>query len=120
MEHIIFGSGVITEVKDNKIWVQFQAEIGTKEFLYPEAFEKFLKAVSPILEDNILEERLSKQERIELDYKEKERALAELEEKKAKLEPTKKKSIAKSKKKKFENKSMVCNNGSRERNVDNK
>ena len=100
VEHIVFGFGVITEVEDNKIWVQFQDEIGTKVFLYPEAFEKFLKAVNVAVESNILKECHRKQEQIEEERKEKERAAIELEEKKPKLEPVKKKAASKSRSKK--------------------
>lgn len=103
VEHIKFGFGVITEVKDHRIWVQFQDMIGTKAFLYPEAFEKFMKAVNPEVENNILEEWHNKQEQIELELerKEIERENAELEEKKSKLQLTKKKSSSKSTKKKL-------------------
>lgn len=102
VEHIKFGFGVITEVKDHRIWVQFKDMIGTKVFLYPEAFEKFLKAVNPTVENNVLEEWYRKQEQIELEMerKEKEREAAELEAKNVKLELAKKKSAAKSTKKK--------------------
>lgn len=98
MEHIKFGLGVITEVNDDKIVVQFQDKIGTKAFLYPEAFEKFLKAVNPTVENNVMEECHRKKEQIELEFErmEKEREAAELEEKKAKLELIKKKSTPKS------------------------
>lgn len=103
VEHIKFGPGVVTEVKENRIWVQFQDMIGTKVFLYPEAFEKFLKAVNKTVENNVLEEWHRKQEQIELELerKEKDREAAKLEKKKAKLELVKKKSPAKSTKKKL-------------------
>ena len=102
VKHIKFGFGVITEEKDHKICVQFQYNIGTKIFQYPEAFEKFLKAVNQIVEDNVLEELRIKQEQIEteLQRKEKERADTALEEKKVKLELVKKKPSVKSTKKK--------------------
>lgn len=103
VEHVIFGSGVITEVNDNKIWVKFQDGIGIKVFLYPDVFEKFLKALNPSVESNVLEEWHRKQEQIELDQerKEKEWVAAELEEKKAKLQLIKKKSAVKAAKKKI-------------------
>jgi hypothetical protein len=100
VEHINFGLGVITEEKDHKIWVQFQEKIGEKIFLYPEAFEKFLKAVNPTVENNVLEELHRKQEQIELERKEKEREAAELREEMEKLAPTKKKSTSRTRLKK--------------------
>lgn len=101
VQHISFGIGVITDAKDNKIWVQFEEKFGIKIFQYPEAFEKFLKAVNSITEDNVLEELHVRQEQLEMERKEeKERKAAELEENKSKLEAQKKKSPAKSRKKK--------------------
>ena len=101
VEHISFGEGVITEVVDNKVLVEFGDNIGIKMFIYPDAFEKFLKAINPTVEDNIMEEYRKKQEQIEqeLECIEKEREAAELEEKKAKLELSKKKPSTRSRKK---------------------
>lgn len=101
VEHVTFGSGVITEAKDHKIRVQFKDEVGTKLFLYPEAFERFLKAVNPTVENNALEDLHRKQEQIKLEEerKRKEREAIELEEEKARLELPKKKTATKSKKK---------------------
>lgn len=102
VQHISFGAGIITEVKDQKIWVEFQKEIGTKVFLYPDIFEKFLKAENQTLMSSILEELLvRKHEKIELERIEKEREAAELVEKEEKLRVSKKKSTLKPTKKKF-------------------
>lgn len=101
VDHIMFGRGVTTKIKDKKIYIQFQDSIGTKSFLYPEAFGKFLKAVNPTVENYILEEVHRKQEQIELEHKEKERKAAEIEEELEKLVLKKKKSVVKSRKRKF-------------------
>jgi hypothetical protein len=103
VEHINFGIGVVTEVNDDKIAIQFQDEIGTKLFPYPEAFGRFLKAVNPAVQDNVMDEYLRKQEQLELERErmEKEREAAELEEKKAKLQLAKEKA-ARSRKKKLQ------------------
>jgi len=102
VEHIKFGIGIITEANNHKIAVQFQDETGTKLFLYPEAFERFLKSVNPAVQDNVMKECRRKQKQIELERKriEKEREAAELEEKKAKLELAKKKAVARARKRK--------------------
>jgi uncharacterized membrane protein len=100
VEHIMFGSGVITEAVENKIWVLFQDEIGKKVFLYPDVFEKFLKASNPRMEDIVIEKLLIKQEQLELELREREREIAELIEKKAKFQVAKKKSAVKTTKKK--------------------
>jgi len=99
VEHITFGSGIITEVDANRISVQFQDDIGTKLFKYPEAFQKFLKAANPKVKDDIQEDLHKKLEQMELERKEKERKAAELEEKLKQLEPKKKKSASKKTKK---------------------
>ncbi len=100
VEHISFGEGVIIKVDDNKICVQFEENIGTKIFIYPDAFEKFLKAVDKAAQENVMEECRRKQEQIEqeLELIEKEREAAKLEEK-AKLELSKKKPATRSRKK---------------------
>lgn len=92
VEHISFGEGVITEVNDNKIFIQFGDNVGAKIFIYPDAFEKFLKAEDKAVEKNVMEEYHRKQEQIEQERLriEKEHEALELEEK-AKLEATKKK-----------------------------
>lgn len=102
VEHIKFGSGVITELNGPKILVKFQDDIGTKMFLYPEAFESFLKAVNLKVENYVLEELhiKQKQEQIELERKEEEREAAELEEKMAEISNVKKKTASRSTKKK--------------------
>jgi primase-polymerase (primpol)-like protein len=80
VKHTIFGSGVITEVSDHKISVQFEESVGTKMFLYPEVFDKFLIAENPEVEKDVLEVLRRKQELIDLERKEKEREDAELKE----------------------------------------
>lgn len=100
VEHFMFGSGIITEVEDNRIWVKFEDNIGTKIFLYPDAFEKFIKAVNPTVENCALKELRVKQEQIELERKEKEHEAAELERELVKMATAKKKPAARSTKKK--------------------
>jgi len=95
VEHIMFGLGIITEVKGPRMLVKFQDEIGTKMFLYPEAFERLLKAVNLKVENYALGQLRMKQEQIELG-----REAAELEEKMAKVSIINKKTIARSTRKK--------------------
>ena len=42
VKHTVFGAGVITEMEGNYITVEFAAK--TTKFVYPDAFEKFIKA----------------------------------------------------------------------------
>ena len=80
VEHTSFGQGMILEIKEDKVYVDFENQESTKAFRYPEAFEKYLKAQNPVLEERILEELRNKRASLE------EERLAE-EEIKAKLRP---------------------------------
>lgn len=100
VKHSIFGVGVITGVKDHRISVKFKENIGTKMFLYPEAFPKYLMAVNETVENYVQEELRIKQEKIRLEREEKEREAAELEERMEKVSVRKKKTATKSTKKK--------------------
>ena len=91
VNHIKFGSGVITGVEEYKILVQFQDNLEIKAFLYPEAFENFLEAVNSEVQNSILEKLHIKQDQLreqlelkrEEERQEKEKLQkAELEEKK--------------------------------------
>lgn len=97
-----YGMGVITEVNGDKIRVEFQEGIGAKMFIYPDAFENFLKAVNPTVQSDVMEKlRLKNEEkRIELIRIEREQEAAITEEKKLKAERVVKKTPAKSVKKK--------------------
>jgi len=103
VEHINFGIGVITEEKDHKIWVQFEEKSIEKIFIYPDAFEKFLKAENPIVEKNVLEELHRKLDQMEIERKEKEREAALIKEELKRLRILKKKPAPKTTKKKSEN-----------------
>jgi hypothetical protein len=100
VDHINFGLGVIKEVKENKIWVQFEEEIRTRIFLYPDGFEKFLKAVNPKAENDVLQELHIRQEQFAMLQRQKEREAAELNIIRARLNLLKKRSALKSKKRK--------------------
>jgi len=90
VEHVSYGLGIVIKEEDNKISVQFNESIGDKTFLYPEAFEKFLKAAKPEVESTILEELHAKQKKLELERLERAREASELEEQILKLNSAKK------------------------------
>ena len=48
VRHAVFGTGVITEKDGNYITVEFAAK--TSKFIYPDAFEKFIKAEDPAVQ----------------------------------------------------------------------
>jgi hypothetical protein len=91
VEHISYGIGVVTEEEGNKILVQFKEDIGSKTFLYPDAFERFLKVVNPNVESSVLEELHAKlQQKQELERLERERESTEREERRVKPTSTRK------------------------------
>jgi hypothetical protein len=108
VDHIKYGAGRIKDVKEHVIWVQFEDPIGLKSFLYPEAFEKFLKTMDPEVENYVSESVRILKEQIESEKKRKQEEYeakleaAELEKKKERLARTKKKSVPKPKKVKVE------------------
>lgn len=65
VEHILYGSGFITDVSEHVIWVRFQKPYGVKAFLFPEAFEKYLKAMDSEAEQGISEALRIKKEQAE-------------------------------------------------------
>lgn len=106
VEHIKYGRGMIIKEDTGKITVEFHKEKGNKKFLYPEAFEHFLK-----FEDSILQEEslLLLQSKTKLIAEEKERLRLEqkrLEEEQrleARKQKKKQKPANKAKKTKVEN-----------------
>lgn len=63
-EHISWGIGMVTEQKDNYIKIIFG--VGEKQFVYPDAFEKFLKCEDTNMQSQIEEElALKKQQEIQ-------------------------------------------------------
>lgn len=54
VKHTAFGVGVITEMEGNYITVEFAAK--TTRFVYPDAFEKFIKAEDSVLQQAIVDE----------------------------------------------------------------
>ena len=56
-KHIKFGTGVIISNTNGIVRIQFdEEEFGEKAFLYPTAFETFLKLVNPALDESVQDE----------------------------------------------------------------
>lgn len=53
VKHATFGTGVITEKTDSYITVEFAAK--TTKFVYPDAFEKFIKAEAADVQQTIID-----------------------------------------------------------------
>lgn len=99
IKHVVFGDGKVISQDTQRITVQFSEQYGTKQFVYPDAFDKYLKLYDADVEVAVMEELNSKQDQIK-DENEKRQQLYEenIVREKLKLE-TEKKNQKKSKKK---------------------
>ncbi|MEQ8174126.1 MAG: hypothetical protein ABRQ26_03570 [Syntrophomonadaceae bacterium] len=78
--HIKFGRGVILSTANRIIRIQFNDGIEQKTFIYPDAFERFLKFHNPLLDDRVQKELKVRNDQIALE-KEKDRIEAQRREK---------------------------------------
>jgi len=105
VRHIKFGTGIIKTDENGIIRVQFSEEFGEKAFIYPTAFEQFLKFNNPLLDKNVQNEILQiipekiRLIREEERLKEKERRI-KLEQSKLKVKAAKAKAAKAAKKEK--------------------
>ena len=75
VHHTKFGVGTVIRQTEDVIEVKFKKEFGNKKFIYPEAFEMFLKLCNPVSQEGITEEL--RQIKEELDSRRKMRKDAE-------------------------------------------
>jgi hypothetical protein len=98
LKHAVFGDGKVVSQEAQRITVQFSAPYGTKQFVYPDAFDKYLKLTDADLEAAVMSEIHSKQDQIK---DENEKRQQDYDEKiageKLKLQTEKKKTTRKSK-----------------------
>ncbi len=64
-EHAVFGVGNIIEQESGYVVIQFSEQFGTKRFVYPDAFEGYLKLINKRLEEEVQLEMRLRKERIE-------------------------------------------------------
>ena len=65
VKHSLFGEGKVINQEEGRISVRFPEQYGTKQFIYPDAFEKYLKLDNSNLEMFLREEINSKKVQIE-------------------------------------------------------
>ncbi len=106
--HKSFGVGTIKALEQSIMIVDFYQEDGEKSFIFPDAFEKFLKLDNLAIEKDVFEQIRLKKEEIELEKGKKILVIIEEEEqrKKEKLELAKEKKKA-AKKPAVKNKLMI-------------
>ncbi|MEA4847542.1 MAG: hypothetical protein VB106_09960 [Clostridiaceae bacterium] len=100
VKHILYGDGKVICQETDYLSVQFSEQYGIKKFLYPDAFEKFLKMYNHDIEMYVLDELHDKQARIEAEELRKQQEYEDTVKKlleKPKLAVSKKKSPTKSK-----------------------
>lgn len=101
IRHILFGDGKVIYHEADILSIQFSEQYGVKKFLYPDAFEKYLKLQNSKIERWVLMELHDKQARIEEEelkkQQEYEQTIKHKALEKSKRAATKKKSSSKSK-----------------------
>jgi|GEM_PF-363607 len=56
VHHIKFGVGTVIKQTEDIVEVKFSKEFGNKKFVYPVAFESFLKVCNPVSQEKMNEE----------------------------------------------------------------
>ena len=51
--HIKFGTGIVKSNSDRVIEIQFDDSSEERRFIYPDAFERFLRFQDPLLNDEV-------------------------------------------------------------------
>lgn len=78
VKHSVFGTGTITEYSNNYIIVEFPSK--TCKFVYPDAFEKFIKAEDASVQERIIQQIKDNKERADQKRKVEEAARKAVEE----------------------------------------
>ncbi|MDF1493431.1 hypothetical protein [Caproiciproducens sp. CPB-2] len=65
VSHRVFGQGVVVDQNDEKLTIQFSDRYGIKQFIYPDAFQRYLKLLNDDLESSVLKELDDKKKQIE-------------------------------------------------------
>lgn len=64
VEHPVFGTGKVIHHDAKRITIQFAKEIGIKLFVYPDAFDKYLKMCNPAAAQEVRTDLISKKQLI--------------------------------------------------------
>lgn len=90
--HILFGKGKVICQEAERLTIEFSEQYGTKQFVYPDAFEKHLKLSDSDIETAVQKELHAKQSRLEAERirKHQEYETSKAEEKAALIAPKRK------------------------------
>jgi tRNA isopentenyl-2-thiomethyl-A-37 hydroxylase MiaE len=101
IRHIVYGDGKVIGQKADILSIQFSKQYGVKKFVYPDAFEKFLKPSDPGIIVTVLNDFRDKKAQIEKEELRMQNEFAEAMKnrqlEKSKLSRSKKKTSSKSK-----------------------
>lgn len=98
VRHIRYGVGTVLHCEDAMITVEF-AEIGQKQFVFPDVFERFLKAEDPECAAEIAELIILKKAELDAQHREQEALYKALAAAKAPTKPTRSKKTTRTTKK---------------------
>lgn len=65
IKHTLFGDGKVISQEADILSIQFSEQYGIKKFVYPDAFEKYLKLYNQEIEISVLKNLHDKKARIE-------------------------------------------------------
>lgn len=88
VRHTRFGEGTITKAMDNYLTIRFSTK--ESKFLFPDSFEKFIKAEDPTLQEEVLDLIKKKKDELDRHQQEEEERKFEKEQNKQVSEITKK------------------------------
>ncbi len=100
IKHTVFGEGKVISQSESKLSIEFSEKYGTKGFVYPDAFEKYLKLADDKAQASVMDDLHRKEMHTALDKMEQQRQHEDAEQKKAdekKLEAQKKRAPRKTK-----------------------
>lgn len=69
VQHTKFGSGIIVNLEEDKVHVKFAEQQEEKSFIFPDAFQHFLKLENLLAEKNVIKLIHLKNEKIEAEKK---------------------------------------------------
>ena len=69
VQHTKFGSGAIVDIERSRVTVKFAEQEEKKSFIFPDAFESFLKLDNSQFQKDVLKQLHQKKEQVVLDKK---------------------------------------------------
>ena len=58
IKHTVFGEGKVISQSESKLSIEFSEKYGTKGFVYPDAFEKYLKLADDKAQASVMDDQM--------------------------------------------------------------